>query len=126
MKRTFKDKTTVGQIPNAKIYEGLLDYARSKGVPIYSGSGGDEYDEFPNITFSSVELCGNCSTFGAEEKEWISIDQFFEYCDNWKQSLIKLNDNYNAKINRDKQTIEVGCQTISFAAVEQLYKAIHS
>jgi hypothetical protein len=40
--------------------------------------------------------------------------------------IVKLTDDYNAIVNPNEQTVSVGCQTIPFYRIEELYKAMHT
>jgi hypothetical protein len=45
----------------------------------------------------------------------------------WKRKetvQVKLNSEYTAEVDRSSQTVKVGCQTIEFEKIEELYKAI--
>lgn len=126
MKKSFEQGMTLGKIPNQEIYGQLLDYAKSKDVPIYYGSSADNFDAYPNITFdSNNQLCGNYANYGDTGRNWITFEQFFEYCDNWEDNQpvkIKLNSEYTAEIINGK--VKVGCQTFEFDAIKKLYNAI--
>ena len=125
--QTFRNDYVLTGIPNAEIYQQLVDYAKSKGVPVYKETVKEEYPRWPNLAFVSSELfsselCGNC---GVEGKEIITFEQFFQYCDNWSKCqpvTVKLNDDYTAKI--EGNTVKVGCQTFEFEAIERMYNAM--
>jgi len=125
MKKTFQERMALGKIPNAEIYQQLIDYAKSKGVPVFKHCSSIHISDFPNLSFNNKEICGNGGNYGSSSKDWITFEQFFEYCDNWKDSQpvkIKLNSEYSAEIINGK--VKVGCQTFEFDAIEKLYNAI--
>jgi len=125
MKETFKQGIALGKIPNKEIYWQLIDYAKIKGVPVYSDTSINSFDEYPNITFDIGEICGNCDGYGSTNKKWITFEQFFNYCDNWKDNQpvkVQLNSQYSAEIIDGK--VKVGCKTFEFDAIEKLYNAI--
>lgn len=122
---TFENKMTVGKIPNENIFQMLIDYAIGKGVPVYSTTRGN-YRNYPNITFDNeaMQLVGNCAVYGDTSKTWISIEEFFEYCNKYSKikgyETVKLTSQYSAKVYNNR--IEVGCQTIKPDALKELFK----
>lgn len=122
--RTFQENDCLGNIPNAEIYQKLREYAASKGVPIYSEDNINTYNDYPNLRFDEGDICGNRSEVGSMDCNWITFEQFFEYCDNWNKcqpAKVKLNNEYTAEILDGK--VKVGCQYFTFEAIEELYNA---
>ena len=123
--RTFQENDCLGNIPNAEIWQQLREYAISKGVPVYQRDSIKSYTTYKNLKFFEGEICGNRSVYGRDQENWITFEQFFEYCDNWSKcqpSKVKLNDEYTAEIQDGK--VKVGCQYFTFEAIEELYKQI--
>lgn len=80
--RTF----SVGMIcrfPNPELYGQAIEYARSKGVPVYFLTTKGSFKFFPNLEFSMSlgYLCGNNEKVGLKSE--ITIPEFFHFCDNW-------------------------------------------
>lgn len=122
--RTFQENDCLGNIPNAEMYAALIDYAKSNGVPVYYDTSKEGYTDWPNIIFNDKELCGNHTEYGSAIRNWITFEQFFECCNNWRKcqpAKVKLNDEYTAEILDGK--VKVGCQYFTFEAIEELYKA---
>jgi len=126
MKQTFETNTYLKDIPNAEVYEFLVKYARSKGVPVYEYTQRSSYSEFPALIFQD-HICGAKKEFGTRTKVNITMEQFFQYCDNWKEAQthkVVLNDEYIAKIDFECSRVIVGCQNFSFNVIEELYNKI--
>ena len=121
--RTFQENDCLGNIPNAEIYWQLFEYAKSKGVPVYDRTEKSDSADYPNIFFDGDDLCGLIKD-SDRVLNWITFEQFFEYCDNWSKcqpAKIKLNDEYTAEILDGK--VKVCRQYFTFEAIEELYKA---
>lgn len=127
MKRTFQQDDAILDIPSAGIFWQLYEYAKSKGVPIYNNVSMSDYSEYTGITMFNTELCGTIATKEKQyDKNAITFEQFFEYCDNWREyqpKKLKLNDEYTAEILDGR--IKVGCQYITFERIKELYQMIH-
>ena len=133
MKKTFTkdDEIAVDCKGSLALKKFLVEYALSKNVPVFGGTLEhikSNNGEFPNIAWSCNEVCGTHSTpdNNRYNKTWISVEEFMDYCDNYKQTTVRLNNEYSAEINTDDKTIKVGCQVISFEAVRELYEAIYN
>lgn len=124
MKKTFVENCIVGKIPNKEIYWEMIEYARLKGVPICSDTHKSDWDKYPNIIFTSSKLTGNRSKYGDTSHTWITMEEFFECCDNWKPSSLKLTSDYTAQIDFENKIVKVGCQSIPFEKVMELSKMI--
>lgn len=126
MKKTFSKDDLTYLIPNEQMFEALIDYAKSNGVPVYNGTSVSSYKEYKRLVFTGVHICG-CDT--TRRLNPITIDQFIEYCDNWMElkgrNLLQLNEQYTAEINRENKEVKVGCQTIPFEKIDELHKLIH-
>lgn len=127
----FKDRMTVGKIPNLEIYISLLKYAKSKGIKTSKDTETGWKDSykmgFKNIAFdaSTNTLCGNSSYLGdSTNKMWITIDEFIDHCNSFKQSKLELTSDYTANIDFSTEVVNVGCQKIPFKKVEELYNLI--
>lgn len=123
MNKTFQQNTVV-HVPNVELFGFMIDYAKSKNVPVHTtkDAWGDGYR---NLNFYHGELCGNSADFlsNSYKYEWITIEEFFNYCDNWKNNVIQLTDEYKAEIDKEKKVVKVGCQTIPFDKIKQVYEA---
>lgn len=125
MKRTFQHKDLTNPLPNAELYEWLINYAKSKWVPVHEGTNKFYYKEYPRLAFISNEING-CGTNDLHGLNLITIEQFIEYCDNWEEvkgkAHLKLNEEYTAEINREKKQVLF---SISFEKIDELHKMIH-
>lgn len=127
MKRTFQQNDCV-HAPHPALQKALIDYAVSKGVPVYRVTNANAGDEsypmsWPNIIFNFHRIMDNLSIEGHPDNNWITVKEFYEYCDNWKEChrvTVQMNDKYAAKINAQDKTVEVGCQTFTFDKVLEL------
>ena len=110
------------------IYAGLLEYAKSKGVPVYPDTSFKTFTSFPNLIFSGREICGNCSKALSSYHNSITVEEFYEYCNNYSavlgiQTPIKLTRDYNAQFEKEG-VVTVGCQQIPYEAIKQVYNRI--
>jgi len=127
---TFKDTSTVVCL-TYDIWKALLSYASDKNIPIYNKADytPDRYSAYPNLTFLKNELCGSSHNKRLDiGRDWISIEEFIEYCDNYeKEQPIKLSltNDYDAVVDKVNKIVNVGCQKIPFSKVEELYKLIN-
>lgn len=127
--RTFQANDTIFCV-NDDMQESLYKYAISKGVPVFPNAifpinGRKEYYiDWKNIAFSRKVLSGNNMDKNAPTQNWITVEQFIEYCDSWKQLQVKimpLSDNYDITIDYNDKIILAGCQTITFEKVKEIY-----
>lgn len=87
------------------------------------------YNSWNNISFFMGMLSGDCKDKNAEGYNWLTIEQFIEYCDNWKElqskkiesKQLKLNDHYNVLIDYNIKLIYIGGQQITFEKVREIY-----
>lgn len=104
MLKTFR-VNDVCKFPNAELYEQAIEYARSKGVPVYRGCKKGSFNAFPFLGLDgTIEMCGFLST---NKSPNITIPEFFQFCDNWKECGSKPSEGeyirYGAKVKaRDK------------------------
>lgn len=127
MKRTFQQNDCI-HAPHPAMQKALIDYAVSKGVPVFEGTikeldcrHDSQIKSWPNLNFNKGELTGSC------EDSNIEISQFYEYCDNWQACQpveVKLNDSYTAKINAQHKTVTVGRQTFTAEKVIELAEKV--
>lgn len=111
MLRTFR-VNDVCKFPNAELYEQAIEYARGKGLPISMVTKKD-FEEYPFICF-----LGDCGIIGFDGhqdmmkvKQEITIAEFFQFCDNWKECGLKPSEGeyirYGAKVKvRDDENRE--------------------
>lgn len=132
----FKEKDVV-YCPNLAFMNALRDYAHSKGVKIYANRVKvDEiyYSDYNSLHFSDTDGISGYSWDSyprAVNPKYnvLSIEQFIQKCDTYEKKQIteiELTSSYSAVINKNSKTIQVGCQTIPFDKVDELYKLIHS
>ena len=103
MKKTFINKTSI-EVLNVHHRSFLLEYAISKNVPIHIDTTPQWVDiRFPNISYIDGELTDSRANKKEDpEREWITTDQWLEYCDNWVESQLKnlqLNQEYTALLS---------------------------
>jgi hypothetical protein len=109
---------------NAELFEFLVNYARSKGVPVFEGTSKDSYNNgYIYLWFSGVKFVG--ATPGYAIPNPISVEEFMALCDEWANDDVKLNNDYTAKIDRKNKVVNVGCQKFSFESINNLHKAIN-
>jgi hypothetical protein len=65
---------------------------------------------------------GDCMV--ADDAQEVNIVRFLSIVDNLKQTTFTLNEEYSAFINREHQTVKVGCQTFTFNTIRKLAKAL--
>jgi len=108
MLKTFR-VNYVCKFPNAELYEQAIEYARSKGVPVYRGCKKGSFNAFPFLGLDgTIEMCGFLST---NKSPNITIPEFFQNCDNWKECGSKPSEGeyirYGAKVKvRDDENRE--------------------
>jgi len=130
MKKTFSSDVSV-VCRDLSVKKFLVQYALSKGVPVFNVTRADIIEgipTYPNLTFSSDEICGTYSGSENKSKTWISVDEFMDYCDNWEECQpkpIQLTNDYDAKIDKARKVVRVGCQTISYEVIDALYKEMY-
>ena len=130
MKKTFSSDVSV-ICRDSSVKKFLVEYALKKGVPVYQATVEDTKEgtpAYPNLIFSDGEICGTRSGSENKSKTWISVDEFMNYCDNWKEcnpKTIKLTNDYDAKIDKVNKVVNVGCQTISYEVIDALYKEMY-
>lgn len=115
-------------IPNKEVKDGLYDFAASKGIRVYWDVKTSLHSEFPNITWDGTELCGNCSRvedLREAKRKILTVTEFIEAVENYKPNRLKLTDEYTADIDFGKKVVKVGCQTIPFSKVTELYRMIN-
>jgi hypothetical protein len=106
---------------NAELFEFLINYARSKDVPVYSGSSKSSYIEgFHHFNFDGEHFSGNLKP----NRKEVSVEEFIALCDEWAKTDVKLNSNYTAKIDRVHKIVHVGCQQFTFESISNLHRAI--
>jgi len=128
MKTFTGDRITVFCI-NSKMQQFLLNYAKLKGVQIYHGERNIDdpksyFSEWPNLLFSEYGLCGDRSPLTSTNNDFISIETFIEYCDNWlalQKSEIQLNYYHKAIIDKENKVVNISGRIITFDKVEELY-----
>lgn len=99
----------------------VIDFLRSGGIPIYNGTNG--FDEtYPYLIWDNK--VGYISQSKETKTNHYPLDVFLKQFYNNFREEIKLNNKYNAIVLGAQQIVEVGCQTISFEAVEALYNSI--
>lgn len=128
-KRTFKENDCLGNIPNAEIYDTLVNYARSKGVPV--SHYGLCHREYPNLSFNirGGLLCigPNRTPYPSNNRNWITFEQFFEYCDNWKECQVKeirTGAGGIAKIDFETRMVMYGNAAMAFDTIREIFNAI--
>lgn len=110
------------KVPNQELYAFAIEYAKKKGVPIYEGTYKDrkkDFEEYPYLKYDYTYIVG---TRFDDKLPIINIEQFTEWCDNYKKSRLQLNSSYAAEIDYAEKIVKVGCQSFSFKKVEELYK----
>ena len=131
MKRTFRSNVSV-VCRDSSVKKFLVEYALKKGVPVYHATLDDTKEgipAYPNLIFSDGEICGTRSGEGADYyKTWLSVDEFMDYCDNWNECQLKtiqLTNDYDAEIDKVDKIVKVGCQTIPYDVIDELYKEMY-
>lgn len=111
------------KVPNQELYTFAIEYAKKKGVPVYEGTYKDrkkDFAEYPYLKYDNTYIVGSVTqTFGFDK---MNIEQFTEWCDNYKKSRLQLNSSYVAEIDYAEKIVHVGCQSFSFKKIEELYK----
>lgn len=123
-KPTFVENCRLIKIKNRHLYEMLIIYARSKGVPIYKETSEDFWEKMGlDLIFIHNNICGINREINEENQISISIEQWFEYCDNWdlQSRLDKIGD-YNTFL--DMGVLKVGCQIITFTEIQRIIDII--
>lgn len=109
----------------------LINLLRLLGVPVYEETA--EFDpEYPTLVWdeshvtqsklSPEEYCGPSRGGG------VIVETASEFVSHFLEDKsiveVRLNSKYSAKINVKEQRVEVGCQSIDFDRVEELYNKI--
>lgn len=82
MLRTFR-VNDVCKFQNAELWFQALNYAQSKGVPLFEGHTLNCFKRYDCIIFYPDRL----DSFNGkhEPHQYITISEFFQFCDNWKE-----------------------------------------
>lgn len=129
--RTFQTNDIIFCI-NYQMQEFIYNYAISKNVPVFPNSlhpvNGREkyYNDWQNISFYLGKLSGDCRKKNTTKVNWLTIEKFIEYCDNWKalqKKEIMLNSNHKAIIYKENKVVDIYGQTFTFDKVKELYNA---
>ena len=91
----------------------VIDFLRKEGIPVYEGT--TEYDPSYPILFWGGE---NITQSRAEKDKKYSVEEFI---DQFFTNYETVNVGKYSTIIDNGYEIEVGCQTISFETVEQVY-----
>lgn len=130
MKRTFERGDLLYGVRDVAVYKALIDYAIKSEVPVYEGTKTPDkslVQTYPSISFIGDELTGSKSPKNSPDRNFITLSDFFEYCDNWKEARpveVELNSKFVAKVDPCKVII-LG-QTVTHEAIEKLYEAVKS
>ena len=109
---------------NAELFEFLVNYARSKNVPVYEATCKDSYNAgFRHLWFNGSIFCEATPSCAINNHK--TVEEFIALCDEWANNDVKLNDSYTANIDRKNQIVHVGCQQFSFESINNLYVAIN-
>lgn len=106
---------------NAELFEFLVNYARSKNVPVYEGTNKDSHNRYPYLYFTNNHFVGSVKAGFTV----VSVEEFIKLCDEWNNDDVKLNADYTARIDRKNKVVNVGCQQFSFESINNLYVAIN-
>jgi hypothetical protein len=107
MLKTFR-VNDVCEFPNAELYWQAFEYAKSKGVPVFRPLK-EDFGTYHCIGLHpDSELCGYVDASSYNE---ITIPEFFQFCDNWKECGSKPSEGeyirYGAKVKvRDDENRE--------------------
>jgi hypothetical protein len=107
---------------NQIFYTACIDLALAHGVPVYIGTIKDkatDFSDYPILRFDGINISGTRSKAGFDE---ISLYEFEEFCKSYEG--VQLNEQYLAKIDREKGVVIVGCQKIPFEKVLRLAELI--
>jgi len=110
-------------------YNLAAKYLVAIGVPFYALSrpgGADKFDNiFPYMVWDGEEITASMSADNrySYEVQVGSFEEFITFFEIPVSIDVKLNGKYTAVVKRDG-TINVGCQTFTFNAMKELYKAI--
>lgn len=120
-------------VPSIAVKHALYKLAESADLKV-SESSWDSDDiandilEYPNIlwNFRSKQFCGNSSSLvelGTRGSKVITIDELVKVIEHAKCNFksLQLTKDYNAEIDIDARTVKVGCQTITFDKLKELY-----
>jgi hypothetical protein len=108
---------------NQIFYTACIDLALAHGVPVYIGTIEDKATDFPDypiLKFDGTNITGTKSGGGYTE---LSLDEFEEFCKSYNG--VQLNEQYTAKIDRERGAVIVGCQEIPFEKVLRLAELIN-
>lgn len=86
----------------------------------YSGSGWTEWPYF-YLIIDELKVRGAKVVYGTNVS-FIEMIKLLSECKKPITKTIKLTSDYDAVVNKKAQTVTVGCQTIKFDKVEEIYK----
>ena len=120
-------------VPSIAVKHALYKLAESADLKV-SESSWDSDDiandilEYPNIlwNFRSKHFCGNSTSLvelDTRGSKVITIDELVKVIEHAKCNFksLQLTKDYNAEIDIDARTVKVGCQTITFDKLKELY-----
>jgi len=108
MLRTFR-VNDVCKFPNAELWHQALIYAANKGVPLFEDAHLNNFKIYECVTFYPDRL--DVTAGKSEIQNHITIPEFFQNCDNWKECGSKPSEGeyirYGAKVKvRDDENRE--------------------
>jgi len=99
MLKTFR-VNDVCEFPNAELWHQALIYAANKGVPLFEDAHLNNFKIYECVTFYPDRL--DVTAGKSEIQNHITIPEFFQNCDNWKECGSKPSEGeyirYGAKV----------------------------
>src|SRR5688572_26764661 len=106
---------------NPEMQKFLVSYLRSKNVPSYQTLDHLDFERYPNLNFYGGNFDLNCSVPGAKIYNWLSIEEFIQKCDSYKEKVFQLTADYEAELDFEDKVVKVDNQLITFNKIEEVY-----
>lgn len=123
-------------VPSIAVKHALYKLAESANLKVNESSW-DSDDvvndilEYPNILWNcrSRHFCGNSTSLlelTDRGSKVITIDELVKAIEHAKRNFksLQLTEKYDAEIDMDARTVKVGCQTVTFDKLKELYEIV--
>lgn len=102
----------------------IISMFKAMGLPVHEDTKSYDF-MYPYLLWDGVELCQSRHNIHISDQEIFvkTMEEFMSYFVTIGDvHIVKISDKYNAEIT--KESLKVGCQTLSFELVKELYNTM--